>query len=66
MKLELDMPEGLFRLIQERAEKAGLSPERFILDLLSQQLGWVEEEEDLPPEEEEKIRQRLRELGYIE
>ena len=65
MRLELEIPDGLFQLIQERAEKAGLTPEKFILDLLSQQLGWVEEEE-LSPEEEEKIRQRLRELGYIE
>lgn len=61
-KVKLD--SQLYDRVKRVAEKAGYaSPQEFILHLLERELSVLETAQD---EDEEKVAERLRGLGYIE
>ena len=61
-KIKLD--SQLYDRVKRVAEKAGYaSPQEFILHLLERELSVLETAQD---EDEEKVAERLRGLGYIE
>jgi hypothetical protein len=63
----IDIPLGLYKRIEERAKKAGFKSAReYILFVLEEVVSELEEEEPaLSKEDEEKVKERLRALGYL-
>ena len=61
-KVKLD--SHLYDRVKKAAEKAGYaSPQEFIIHILERELSVLESAQD---ENEEKVTERLRGLGYIE
>ena len=69
MYTTVSIPTPLFNKIKERIKGTGFtSVSSFVTYVLREVLASLEEKEDvhLTKEEEEKIKQRLRALGYID
>ena len=49
--VELDVPDDLFKKIEEIAEESGLSVEDFILDVLQDEADYTEDEDETEYEE---------------
>ena len=66
VKLEIMIPKNLYEKIKEKYEEAGFKDISefivFVLEQLLEETGG----ETLSPEEEEKVKERLRALGYID
>ncbi len=60
--MKVEIPDSLYRMLEERAQREGMEVEKFIIKLLSSSL---ENTLEIDPEEKEEIRKRLRELGYL-
>lgn len=66
VKVEIEIPKNLYEKVKEKYEDAGFKDlNEFILFLLEQVVGETEEQV-FSPEEEEKVKERLRSLGYID
>ena len=64
--IHLHLPEKLLKSAEEAAQRKGFaSLEGFLLSLLKKELH-VEDEETISTEEKEKIKEKLRRLGYLE
>lgn len=63
----ISIPKELLRKLEKKAEAIGTNPvDKLIIDTLSQLVSDTEEKEEMYSEEdEEKIKERLRGLGYI-
>jgi len=66
--VEISIPRSLYRNIEERIKDTGfVSVSKYVTYVLREVLAEdVDEEEPLNREEEERIRERLRSLGYLE
>ncbi|RKZ21919.1 hypothetical protein DRQ16_00320 [bacterium] len=60
--MKVEIPDSLYRMLEERAQREGMEVEKFIIKLLSSSL---ENTLEIDPEEKEEIKKRLRELGYL-
>lgn len=66
VEIKIKLPEKLYREAQAKAEEAGFNTiDEFIVFVLEQLLG-EEEPVELTQEDEEKVKERLRALGYID
>ncbi len=66
VEIKIRLPEKLYREAKAKAEEAGFSTiDEFIVFVLEQLLG-EEEPAELSEEDEEKVKERLRALGYID
>lgn len=64
--MSIQLPERLLKLGREAAQEKGFgSLEEFLIFLLRRELQ-MEEEEMISEEEKERIKERLRKLGYLE
>ena len=64
--IHLQLSERLLQATREMAQKKGFgSLEEFLLSLLKKEVQ-MDDEEAISEEEKEKIRERLRKLGYLE
>jgi hypothetical protein len=64
--ISIQLSEALLKHGREAARKKGFgSLEEFLVFLLKKELR-MEEEETISEEEKEKIKERLRKLGYLE
>ncbi|MFH1415730.1 MAG: hypothetical protein ABIH89_06565 [Elusimicrobiota bacterium] len=64
-KIDLEINDELFENITEKAKAMGYSgPEQFLISLLSE-VAKEGHSDRYSPEEEEKIKKRLKDLGYI-
>lgn len=67
IKVELTLPKELYEKIKEKSGEAGFKDiNEFIIFVLEQIVEESSGEETLSPEDEEKVRERLRALGYID
>jgi len=67
VKLEITIPKNLYEKLKEKYEEAGFKDiNEFIVFVLEQLLEETPGGETLTPEEEEKVKERLRALGYID
>jgi metal-responsive CopG/Arc/MetJ family transcriptional regulator len=63
--ITIDIPRGLSEKVNERMKKMGFtSIQQYIVHVL-QQVVAEEEQEVYTKEEEEKIKERLRAMGYL-
>jgi len=69
-KVSINIPETLYKRIKRVADELGVKDfNAFIIDLLRDAIGRMESElssEEYTLEELEKIRERLRSLGYLD
>jgi len=69
-KVSINIPETLYKRIKKVADELGVRDfNAFIIDLLRDAIGRMESElssEEYTLEELEKIRERLRSLGYLD
>jgi metal-responsive CopG/Arc/MetJ family transcriptional regulator len=69
-KIQIEIPESLFKRIKNISEELGVKDINiFIIDLLRNAVADYEAElskEEYTPEELEKIKDRLRSLGYLD
>lgn len=70
-KLTIEIPEENLKLLQKRVEEKDDfdSVESYISDLVNQvadRLREEEQEDDISEEDEEKVKERLRNLGYLD
>ncbi|NPA98081.1 MAG: CopG family transcriptional regulator [Crenarchaeota archaeon] len=66
VEIKIRLPEKLYREAKAKAEEAGFNTiDEFIVFVLEQLLG-EEEPAELSEEDEEKVKERLRALGYID
>lgn len=66
MKLTLGIPRGLYERLEKVLEE-GQEMEDVIIDLIRKYVSEKEvADSSYSPEEEEEIRKRLKDLGYIE
>jgi Arc/MetJ-type ribon-helix-helix transcriptional regulator len=64
---EISIPTSLFEKIKERIKGTGFSSvSSYVTYVLKELIEGEEEEETFTKEEEEKIKARLRALGYID
>lgn len=64
--IQLHLSERLLKSAREEAQRKGFdSVEEFLLSLLKKELQ-IEDEEAISDEEKERIKERLRKLGYLE
>ncbi len=66
VSIELKLPRKTYEKILEKAREAGFNDINEFLEFVLEQL--IEEEEETPvfsKEDEEKIKERLRSLGYL-
>jgi Arc/MetJ-type ribon-helix-helix transcriptional regulator len=64
---EISIPTSLFKKIKERIKGTGFSSvSSYVTYVLKELVEGEEEEETFTKEEEEKIKARLRALGYID
>ncbi len=67
VELKITIPKSLYDKIKEEADNAGFTDiEEFIRFVLEQLVESGETGEELSPEDEEKVKERLRALGYID
>ena len=66
--VKVDIPASLAKKIEEKIEGTSFETiSQYITYVLREVLSNMEEEEEeLSPEEEEKIKERLRALGYLD
>ncbi len=65
--VEIKIPASLYKKIEERIEGTGFSSvSSYVTYVLRELLAEDEEEEVYTPEEEEKVKERLRALGYLD
>ncbi len=65
--VEVKIPASLYKKIEERIEGTGFSSvSSYVTYVLRELLAEDEEEEVYTPEEEEKVKERLRALGYLD
>jgi len=65
---ELRIPKSLYERLKQDAERLGQDPVTLAVNLLREKLSEIEEEllnSDIPEEEKEEIKERLRRLGYL-
>jgi len=62
--MTLSLPEDLFQRIRDKAEKQGKTWEEMILDLLKEKYPPAEAE--MSQAEEDKVKERLKALGYMD
>ncbi len=66
VEIKVKLPEKLYKEARAKAEEAGFNTiDEFIVFVLEQLLG-EEEPTELTEEDEEKVKERLRALGYID
>ena len=66
VEIKIRLPEKLYREAKAKAEEAGFKTiDEFIVFILEQLLT-EEEQPALTEEDEEKVKERLRALGYID
>lgn len=66
VSIELKLPRETYEKVLEKAREAGFNDINEFLEFVLEQL--IEEEEEAPvfsKEDEEKIKERLRSLGYL-
>ena len=63
-RVSLTLPEDLYRRIQAKAEGQGKTLEDMILDLL--QGKYPPAETGMSQDEEDKVKERLKALGYMD
>ena len=64
--IKLELSETLLKAAQEAARAKGFgSVEEFLLSILRQELK-MEDDDSVSAEEKEKIKERLRQLGYLD
>lgn len=64
--IKLELSETLLKAAQEAALAKGFgSVEEFLLSILRQELA-MEDDDNVSAEEKEKIKERLRQLGYLD
>ncbi len=66
VSIELKLPRKTYEKVLEKAREAGFNDINEFLEFVLEQL--IEEEEETPvfsKEDEEKIKERLRSLGYL-
>lgn len=64
--IHLSLSEKLLKIAREEAQKRGFGTlEEFLLSLLKKGLQ-IEDEETISEEEKEKIKEKLKKLGYLE
>ena len=67
VKFEITLPKDLYEKAKQKAEEAGFKDmNEFIRFLIEQIVEETGEETGLTPEEEEKVKERLRALGYLD
>ncbi len=67
VEVKITIPKSLYDKIKEEADNAGFTDiEEFIRFVLEQLVESGETGEELSPEDEEKVKERLRALGYID
>ncbi|RUM35166.1 MAG: CopG family transcriptional regulator [Archaeoglobus sp.] len=67
--MKVEIPDEIYRKIEERVKETEFkSVDEYVAYILREVLESLEEEEDqvFSEEEEEKVRERLRALGYID
>ncbi len=65
-KVEVKISREAYEIARKLAEEAGFSSVEELIEFLIEEAAGVESEPaPLSPEEEEKVKQRLRDLGYI-
>ncbi len=65
-KVEVKISREAYEKARKLAEEAGFSSVEELIEFLIEEAAGVESESaPLSPEEEEKVKQRLRDLGYI-
>ncbi len=64
----INIPKPLIEKIKRRAEETGVSVSEYIIRVLRETMAKLDEEEKEPftKEDEERIKERLRSLGYID
>ena len=64
--IKLELSETLLKAAQEAARAKGFrSVEEFLLSILRQELA-MEDDDSVSAEEKEKIKERLKQLGYLD
>lgn len=65
--IDVSIPASLYRSIESRIKDAGFeSVSSYVTYVLREILSDDEEDEGLTEEDEEKVRERLRSLGYMD
>ena len=69
-KVEIAIPKSLYKRLVKLAEELGIDVDTFAVDLLREAISRYEEElgegVELPEEEVQKIKDRLKSLGYLD
>lgn len=65
--MKIEIPASLYRKIEERIKGTGFTTvSSYVVYVLREVLAEDEEEEEFTEEDEEKVKERLRSLGYLD
>lgn len=65
--MNIELPDDLYEKMQEIAREVGITIEKYLVLIVREKIDAYEKENQaLSQEDEEKIRERLRALGYVD